>query len=183
MNILFNKKEYIAIGEYFDSSDGLMNYFPEDKSIVTWENFFKNQSNLIKLWALGFLHNHFVNQKYNFQDIYGHSLYRIFEENINSISQFIKRWFDDTGEILNDEFLDFVFGPYSKHGSFSFMKGKEMYEKSVKEDQFFFCNGSILMMTTEKLSWEEIDGKVFIKTTSHNSLCDHIYELLHLLFS
>jgi len=167
IKIKFQGEDYISIGEYMDSGEGIMRLFPDSNTLTDWKFYLQNSNALLQIWSLGFLLNSFLEDEKSFEVDYSKELAEI----ININKSLIKKWYSDNGIILCNIFLDFVYGYYSNYGSGNILIKYNSDEEEVDYlpgEDLEFNDGSILEFSQQNITWSDISNMVFIENKYFN---------------
>jgi hypothetical protein len=150
--IKINNIEYTSIGDYMDNNNGIFFYCPDD-TFENWIKFLKTEQPIIILWLLSCLQDESQGMSNSFTK-------KIIELGGVELIIFLKKYC--WKNILDDIFIDFIFGGYSDYGEEDF---PEIYYKSklVEHENF------------------EFSTHVFIETNNYEEFIEELNNLINLI--
>jgi hypothetical protein len=148
--IKINNINYTSIGDYMDNNDGIFFYCPDD-TLEDWIKFFETEKPIIIIWLLSCLQDENLEMSNSFNR-------RIIELGGVELIIFLKKYCWEN--ILDDIFIDFIFGGYSDHGEEEF---PEIYYKGKIVEDFDFSN------------------HVFIQTNKHDEFIEDLNNIISLI--
>lgn len=148
--IKIEKKDYTSIGTYLDNNSGIFYYLPE-QSVDNWIQFFESQEPIIILWLLSGIYYLEIDSEFEKS---------ITESGGDQLILFLKKYCPDN--ILDEIFIDFIFGGYSNYGEEEF---PEIYyeDKLVEHEDFDFSN------------------HVFIQTDNYEKFIEELNDIINLI--
>ncbi len=148
--IKIENKDYTSIGTYLDNNSGIFYYLPE-QSVDNWIQFFESQEPIILIWLLSAIY--YLEIDSEFEKL-------IFESGGDQLILFLKKYCPEN--ILDEIFIDFIFGGYSNYGEEEF---PEIYykDKLVVHEDFDFSN------------------HVFIKTDNYEKFIEELNDIINLI--
>jgi hypothetical protein len=162
IEINFQGNDYLSIGSYMDSNEGILGLFPNNYTKPEWYEYLNNSNLLIQIWSLGFLLNEYCDDEKNFIINYSLEFYNIISENKAKI----KKWYNDNGISLDIFFLNFIYGTYSAYGQYSMpvnIDTGDEKQNAKPGDDLLFEDESIIKFYNKKSSWDDINDNVFIE--------------------
>ena len=129
--IVINKVDYISIGRYMEYNDGILHYIPcSSEKAEDWIDFLNSEEPIIILWSLSYLQN---NKYFSTYASEGEMEKLLIESGGETLTLFLKKycWQD----VLDDMFVDFIFGRYSCYGDEEFPE--IIYNGNVLEGDYF----------------------------------------------
>ncbi|TNF02836.1 MAG: hypothetical protein EP326_02865 [Deltaproteobacteria bacterium] len=135
--------DYTSIGRYMDNNDGISFYIPTSENPEDWIKFLRTEDPIILLWTFSHLYNDFLGNN----EVYGKAAGTVINADYEQLTLFLKKYCWQ--EILDEMFIDFIFGPYSDNG------GNEQFPKIIIngkqiEDKYEFDYGDHVFIDSKR---------------------------------
>ena len=152
VEIKINNIDYTSIGDYMDNNNGIFFYCPDD-TFENWIRFLETEQPIIILWLLSCLQDERQGMSNSFTK-------KIIELGGVELIIFLKKYCWEN--ILDEIFIDFIFGDYSNYGEEEF---PEIYYKGklVGHEDFEFSN------------------HVFIKASKYEEFLEELNDIISLI--
>ncbi len=170
MLIKFNNIEYFSLGTYEDNNDGVYYYFQDNLNPNELYLSLLNQEMAIKLMLIGQLAITF--REDGAHGFTNNKLYYVIANNLELVMNYYDSYFDEY--VLNDKFLDLVFGEYSTHGEVG--QPINLGER-LENEPFLYSDGSVLTFESTEI-YEYLPANIFIKKEFYDDFNETTNSLL-----